>query len=267
VATYDYTDEKGEFQFQVVRYEPKAFLQRRRVVKANGAAASIDWENNVKGTRRLLYHLPEVLAADEVILVKGEKDADRLRGLGFVATCNPGGACTSPAKWLKNYTDSLEGKRVAIFPDNDVPGRKHAEVVAQAIRHRVKDLKIVPVPVGKDMSDWIDAGATAESVRAALENALCYGEDEARGASRAPVSLGVQGDPSSVLPKIQVNERPFRNTCADAINATGPSKGGAHAKKRALDARPDAGELTIQRSKTDPEAGRPAGRYSARKHG
>ena len=30
VATYDYTDEAGELLFQVVRYDPKDFRQRRR---------------------------------------------------------------------------------------------------------------------------------------------------------------------------------------------------------------------------------------------
>ena len=69
--------------------------------------------------------------------------------LGFVATCNPGGACNHAGKWLKNYTESLEGKRVVILPDNDTPGQKHADIVVQAIRHRVRELRIVQVPVGQ----------------------------------------------------------------------------------------------------------------------
>jgi hypothetical protein len=40
-----------------------------------------------------------------------------------------------------------------ILPDNDPPGQKHAEIVRQAIRHRVKELRILAVPVGKDASD------------------------------------------------------------------------------------------------------------------
>ena len=59
VATYDYTDAHGEFLFQVVRYEPKTFRQRRRVVKMDGTSAGISWEYNIKGISRVLYRLPQ----------------------------------------------------------------------------------------------------------------------------------------------------------------------------------------------------------------
>jgi DNA primase len=210
VATYDYTDAKGEFLFQVVRYEPKRFKQRRRVVKLNGT--SIGWEYNVKGTRRVLYRLPKVLAADQVLLVEGEKDAGNLERLGFTTTCNSGGACTGAGKWLKNYTESLEGKCVVIFPDNDEPGKKHADIVTQAIRHRVKELKVVTVPVGKDVSDWIEAGATAATIQAAIN-----GASPMSGAVQAEATSANGGDGLATLRQIQTNDRPFRDVCADAL--------------------------------------------------
>ena len=109
VATYDYTDANGEFLFQVVRYEPKTFRQRRRVVRMDGTSAGISWEYNIKGISRVLYRLPKVKAAGQVLIVEGEKDVESLEKLGFVATCNPGGACNHAGKWLKNYTECLEG--------------------------------------------------------------------------------------------------------------------------------------------------------------
>jgi DNA primase len=159
VATYDYTDAKGEFLFQVVRYEPKTFRQRRRVVKMDGTSAGISWEYNIRGISRVLYRLHLVSTADQVLIVEGEKDVENLEKLGFVATCNPGGACNHPGKWLKNYTESLEGKRIVILPDNDTPGQRHAEIVTQAIRHRVKELRIVRVAVGKTRRIGLSAGA------------------------------------------------------------------------------------------------------------
>ena len=87
----------GEFLFQVVRYEPKTFRQRRRVVKMDGTSAGISWEYNIKGISRVLYRLPKVAAAEQVLVVEGEKDVESLEGLGFVATCNPGGAATTRA--------------------------------------------------------------------------------------------------------------------------------------------------------------------------
>jgi hypothetical protein len=54
-TTYDYRDEHGELLFQVVRYDPKDFRQRRP--KPGGG-----WVWSVKGVREVPYRLPELLA-------------------------------------------------------------------------------------------------------------------------------------------------------------------------------------------------------------
>src|SRR5262245_38327785 len=54
VANYDYTDEAGNLLYQVVRYAPKDFRQRRPDGKGG-------WIDNLNGTRRVLYRLPEIL--------------------------------------------------------------------------------------------------------------------------------------------------------------------------------------------------------------
>src|SRR5206468_1926270 len=51
VATYDYRDEQGNLSFQVVRFSPKGFAQRR----PDGKGLSL---YNLNGVRRLLYRLP-----------------------------------------------------------------------------------------------------------------------------------------------------------------------------------------------------------------
>jgi hypothetical protein len=66
VATYDYTDENGVLLYQSVRYEPKNFIQRRPDGKG-------DYIWNLQNTRLVLYRLPEVLAAEFVFIVEGEK--------------------------------------------------------------------------------------------------------------------------------------------------------------------------------------------------
>jgi len=89
VAQYDYTDEAGELLYQVVRYDPKDFRQR----KPDGAGG---WVWNLKGIKPVLYRLPEVLKAVRegrtVYICEGEKDVDALRALGLTATTNSGGA-------------------------------------------------------------------------------------------------------------------------------------------------------------------------------
>ena len=144
VATYDYTDEHGKMLFQVCRFVPKTFRQRHK--SPNG-----EWVWKMDDVRRVLYHLPEVLAATDVFLVEGEKDADNLRKLGFVATTNPGGA----KKWLGSYSESLKGKRVVIVPDNDEAGKSHADKVARSILDTADRVYRFDLLEDKDISDMI----------------------------------------------------------------------------------------------------------------
>lgn len=156
VATYDYKDPQGNVVFQVLRYEPKTFKQRR----PDGHGG---WLWNLKGIRRPLYRFPDVLAAiaahRPIYLVEGEKDADRLNALGLTATTNAGGA----QKWSAAYTDALRGAHVVILPDNDEPGNKHAESIAAALIKTASSVKIVALPdlpPKGDVSDWLAAGHT-----------------------------------------------------------------------------------------------------------
>jgi len=160
VATYDYVDEEGELLFQVVRKKPKTFYQRR--LDGNGG-----WINNLHGVRRVLYRLPGLLAADKdatVYVVEGERDADRLALLGLVATTNPGGA----GKWKEEFSEFLRDRQVTIIPDNDPPGKQHAEQVfesLQSIARSVRVLDLPGLPPKGDVSDWLDQGHTPEELR------------------------------------------------------------------------------------------------------
>jgi len=58
VATYDYRDEAGKLLFQVCRFDPKDFRQRRP-----DPSALDGWTWKTTGVRRVLYRLPELLAA------------------------------------------------------------------------------------------------------------------------------------------------------------------------------------------------------------
>jgi hypothetical protein len=75
-AVYPYVDEQGATLFEVCRHEPgengKAKSFRQRVPIGNGFTYS------VKGVRRVLYRLPEILAASEVWICEGEKDVHTL---------------------------------------------------------------------------------------------------------------------------------------------------------------------------------------------
>ncbi len=163
VATYNYKNANGDLLYQVVRYDPKAFRQRRPDGKGG-------WIWKLDDVERILYRLPELLAADPdqpVFICEGEKDADNLAALGLVATTCSEGA----GKWhqIKDLS-ALEGRQVVILSDSDPGGQglRHAEQVAtslQGIAASVKRLKLPDLPKnGGDVSDWLDMGGTAESL-------------------------------------------------------------------------------------------------------
>lgn len=158
VAEYTYSDERSQPLFQVVRFEPKDFRQRRPDGKGG-------WIWNLDGTRRVLYRLPELLAAESVLIVEGEKDAESARSLGIIATCNPGGA----GKWCEEYSETLQGKRVAIIADADEPGRRHALAVAKSLFGKAASLKAAELPGSKDLSAWVGDGGNREALAGWLD--------------------------------------------------------------------------------------------------
>ncbi|MBU0456505.1 MAG: hypothetical protein KKA99_07010, partial [Gammaproteobacteria bacterium] len=135
VKTYNYKDESGNLLYQAVRYEPKDFTQRRPDGKGG-------WIWNLEGVRRIPYNLPDVIKAQEVFIVEGEKDADNLNAIDLIATTCPGGA----NKWRKEYNEYFKGKKVVVIPDNDEPGRKHALDVANNLKKVAKSVKVVELP-------------------------------------------------------------------------------------------------------------------------
>jgi DNA primase len=159
VATYDYTDESGNLLYQVVRYQPKDFKQRRP-----DGCGGWTWR---KGSRQVLYRLPEVLEAAIVFVVEGEKDVETLRLHGFVATTNAGGA---KAPWLSSFTESLRGREVILIPDNDAPGRKRVLNIARAVLGKVARLFVLELEgEAKDVTDWFSQGHSELELIAQVE--------------------------------------------------------------------------------------------------
>jgi hypothetical protein len=147
-AVYDYGT------FQVVRFEPKSFAQRR----ADGHGG---WRWGRDGIRPTLYRLPELLASTgPVYVVEGEKDVDRLHELGLTATCNVGGA----GKWKSSFSEHLRDRVVVVIPDNDAAGREHAREVAESLAGVAAEIHVIELPglpEKADASDWVNMGHTS----------------------------------------------------------------------------------------------------------
>ncbi len=158
VATYDYVDEAGKLLFQVTRHDPKDFRQRHKGPDGK-------WINNIIGVRRVLYRLPELIAAVKagwtIYIVEGEKDADAINNLEsdgeFFATTAPMGA---KAKWLPEYTQFLARANVVIVADKDASdlGVQRALDVQFHLKAIAKSVRIVMAKTGKDAADHLAVG-------------------------------------------------------------------------------------------------------------
>lgn len=156
VATYDYRDEHGELLYQVVRFEPKGFAQRR----PDGRGG---WVWSLGDVRRVLYRLPELIHEETqwVIVAEGEKDVETLRTWDYVATTNAEGA----GKWRDEYAHYFSGRHVLILPDADDPGRRHALRVAESVLPVARSVVILELPRSKDVTQWVEQGGTPEELK------------------------------------------------------------------------------------------------------
>ena len=108
---YTYQKVDGSDAFFVIRTEPKDFRPM-----------TPDGKLSLEGVERVPYRLPELLQGIEdskpILLLEGEKDADRVAEMGFVATTFVGGT----AKWRDEYLEYFRGADIVLVPDNDHPG-------------------------------------------------------------------------------------------------------------------------------------------------
>lgn len=162
IATYPYVDENGVLLYEKLRYSPKDFDQRTPSGK-----------RSLEGVRRVLYRLPELLAAPEapVWLCEGEKDADTLTALGLIATSTVEGAKltwgdTTIERW-QEYAAFLRGRDVILLPDNDDVGRAQMNQAQAALRSHAARVRIVTLDGLEehgDVTDWLEAGHTLQDL-------------------------------------------------------------------------------------------------------
>jgi len=148
VATYDYTDQHGVLLYQVLRYDPKSFSQRRP--DGNGG-----WIWKLGDVQRVPYRWPELLKYPDAtaFICEGEKDADRVASRNHCATT------VAHGEWTNDCVQALAGRDVIVLQDNDAAGRKKALKAATVLHGVTKTVRIVSLPglaEGEDVSDWLD---------------------------------------------------------------------------------------------------------------
>lgn len=200
-ARYPYHDEAGELLFEVVKFVKADGTKTFRARKPDGAGG---WSWSTAGVRRVIYKLPEVLAAvadgRPVVICEGEKDAETASWLfaeeGAATTCNPFGA----GKWHESYNESFRGAHVRIIADDDHVGRAHADVVATHLAGIAASVTVwLPATGHKDLSEMVGAGLAIADLRAV-------------DAHTAPDPVTVDDDPPEAVTSMLVDWPEFWST-------------------------------------------------------
>lgn len=173
-AEYPYFREDGALAYKVVRYRfpdgRKTFAFKHYDYEAE------EWKNGKGDSPDVLYNLSEVLEADTVLVVEGEKCVEALNKYGFTATTNPSGA----GNWKPEFSRWLEGKTTYLLPDNDEPGIAHMKSVASSLEGKVKALYWADpssyVEEKGDIADlieeWESQGLGEEEIKEKIEELL-----------------------------------------------------------------------------------------------
>jgi putative DNA primase/helicase len=164
-ARYPYRDEKGKVIVTVIR---------RRL--PSGKKSFTREPTGVTATKVPVYRLPELRGRTRVVIVEGEKDADRLWSLGIPATTNASGA----GQWKSHHAGQVAAAGAAeavLLPDNDEAGERHMHAVAAALRQAGLNVfwcALPDRPPKGDVSDLLDRGLSLERLQALLDTADVY---------------------------------------------------------------------------------------------
>ena len=180
-SEYIYTDSNGVVLVSVRKYYEQDTTGG--IVRDSSGKPKKQFRQFMNGRQgipepRPLYNIPNILEADKVIWVEGEKCADALNELGYVATCTIGGAgmLSENTAYKFDFTP-LSGKELILWPDNDEAGKKLAQIVeAQAKQAGVKSTLMLKIPSTKsdkwDAADAVDEDFDIDKMIKSNENKI-----------------------------------------------------------------------------------------------
>lgn len=170
LRSHKYTDENGTVIAMKIMF--KVGEEKRASWKRKVGGTFV---KGLDGMETPLYNLHAVLKAPPsamIYVVEGEKDADTLSAMGYIATSSPHGS-----NWNQDHSAYLRLRKVMVISDNDESGRKYCNDVVTATRNmaatvQVLDLKkyFPELPEKADITDVYESIGD-EAVRELLKRA------------------------------------------------------------------------------------------------
>lgn len=151
-SIYTYHNLDGSYHHDKLKYKDSAGAKtfRQRTIDAKG---NVSWTAE-SGMPFRYPQLMDAIRNDKIILyTEGEKDCLTARLLGYEST-TMGGA----SDWKDEYKQYFRNANIILIPDKDKPGLSLSAKMQQSLSTVVKSLRVVILPDGKDLTEWVEAG-------------------------------------------------------------------------------------------------------------
>lgn len=197
-------------------------IYRTRRLERNGGKKFVaerfeggTWINGLGNVTRLPYRFTELCIAAEraretgeaeplIYFAEGERKADKLASMGFLATAIAFGA----QGWAESYAEAFGEATVVMLPDNDLPGRNFARAVKTGIEEyggKVVILELPGLPLKGDIVDW---EGTAEHLRELTAKAMVGPDPDWLGHEAEP-DTGIIASPYTWRDPAALPRRPW----------------------------------------------------------
>jgi hypothetical protein len=206
VDSYHYVDLAGTVQYEVLRYQPKSFRQRRP--DGNGGHV---W--NLNGVRRVLYRWPELAQHPSAVvyLTEGERIAASYgRSASSLRRCRA-------VNGLANVSKHSRAARSLFSKAHE------AATLLHPVAASIKIVRFPSLPTGGDVSDWLDAGHRKDDLEDWCSSAPAWNPGEAiapptptTGAEDGRDGSGAEGGTSGSHDHAQLLQRAGRGQ-AEAV--------------------------------------------------
>ncbi|MFE3516674.1 phage/plasmid primase, P4 family [Streptomyces sp. NPDC059166] len=206
---YRYVSTSNKLMYEVRKFEPGKNGRKKDFVPGI-PMGGVFQPGKPEGVDDLIYNAHDVAkavrtgnASTVLYDVEGEKDADRLKGLGYVAFTTQGGA----ENWQESSQQYVAGFKgtVIIVPDEDQAGYRLAARKLKAYEEMGIRAMICAVPEGKDISDHVGVHRrtvdkldhlTREDVEARIANPYLERVKRALALAGHPVENGMAQCPT-----------------------------------------------------------------------